>query len=144
MVSIDSMFRMAHRFLPLIFIVGFCVHGHVAAQSGPDTKCQGVRSAQRINTSRLFSFGVLNARALKLVQPDYPKVARAVLVRGDVEISVVINENGCVIKADARRGHPLLTPASLRAARASVFEPVVIGRKRVKVLGTIVYKYRFS
>lgn len=53
----------------------------------------------------------------------------------------MIDEKGEVIEAKALRGHPLLIPTSLRAAKASAFEPIVIGGQNTKVTGIIVYNY---
>ncbi|HKP70216.1 MAG TPA: hypothetical protein VJV05_13095 [Pyrinomonadaceae bacterium] len=97
---------------------------------------------RHIATRHIISYGVLNARAVNLVQPDYPPAAKAVGVKGDVSIDVVINEKGCVVFAQAQAGHLFLIPASKKAALASVFEPVFLGQRRIKVRGVIVYRYR--
>jgi TonB family protein len=87
------------------------------------------------------SQGVLNGKAKNLVQPEYPKAARAVRVSDTVNVQVTIDENGNVISATAISGHALLHPAAIEAAKASTFDPTFFEGKRVKVTGVIVYKF---
>lgn len=86
--------------------------------------------------------GVLNARALKLVKPSYSLAAIATGAQGELTVEVIINENGCVIKATPVSGHIFFKSASVKAALASTFTPVHIGGKRVRARGLIVYKYK--
>lgn len=83
----------------------------------------------------------LNGRAANLVRPEYPTSATYVGVRGAVQVSVQIDQRGCVVEATALRGHPFLIPASVRAAKRSTFFPVLVGGKPVRVYGVIVYNY---
>src|SRR5256885_17134995 len=70
-----------------------------------------------------ISGGVLNGKAIHLVQPTYPAMARTAHVSGQVSVQVLIDENGNVVAAHASTGHPLLQPAAVAAARASKFTP---------------------
>jgi TonB family protein len=56
--------------------------------------------------------------------PPYPPAARAVLAQGDVEVAVEVDENGNVVAAQARSGHPLLRAAARAAAARWTFVPV--------------------
>jgi outer membrane biosynthesis protein TonB len=96
---------------------------------------------RKFDSSRLISFGVINGRAIKLVKPDYPPTASSTSISGSVEIRVIIDKYGCVEQAAPLSGNPLLIPASLKAARASIFEPVYLGRNKIRVLGIIIYHY---
>lgn len=89
-----------------------------------------------------ISGGVVNGKAGKLVAPVYPAAARAVNVRGAVNVQVVIDEDGKVISAYAVKGHPLLQPASVKAALESVFSPTLLCGYKVKVSGIIVYNFQ--
>jgi len=104
-------------------------------------RCRGVKVKPPIDTHHLISYGVINARAVDLVTPVYPPAASAVNVHGLVELEVVISEKGCVVRAETRSGHPFLIPAAKRAALASLFEPVFLGRKRTRGVGIIVYHF---
>jgi TonB family protein len=88
---------------------------------------------------RTISLGVINGRAVDLVKPKYPEIARAVNVYGRVEIAVTIDEDGKVISATVPKGHPFLRSAALRAASESVFQPFPS-----RVNGIIDYHFRLN
>ena len=87
------------------------------------------------------SFNVLNGRALKLVTPGYPALARKAHVSGIVVVRVLIDEEGKVIGANAISGHPLLLDACVQAAKNSLFSPTLLAGKPVKVGGVIQYNF---
>lgn|SRR5574341_771676 len=88
-----------------------------------------------------ISGGVLNGRAVRLVQPPYPAIARSAHASGQVKVQIVIDENGNVISAAAVSGHPLLQGAAVAAARASKFTPTKLSGMPVKVSGVIIYNF---
>src|ERR1051326_3626430 len=55
-----------------------------------------------------ISGGVLNGKAIRLVTPPYPAIARSAHASGQVVVQVLIDENGNVISATPTPGHPLL------------------------------------
>lgn len=85
--------------------------------------------------------GVLTGKATRLVQPPYPAIARSAHVSGQVQVQIVIDENGDVVDAQAISGNPLLYGASLAAARASKFTPTKLSGVPVKVTGIVVYNF---
>lgn len=85
--------------------------------------------------------GVLNGRAVHLVQPAYPPIARQAHASGTVIVQVVIDESGSVISAHAISGHPLLQAAAVSAARQSKFTPTKLSGQPVKVTGVIKYNF---
>ena len=89
-----------------------------------------------------ISGGVLNGKAIRLVQPPYPAIAKSAMVKGQVTVQVLIDENGNVISASAASGHPLLRPAAVNAARASKFSPTKLSGQPVKVNGVIIYNFQ--
>ena len=88
-----------------------------------------------------ISVGVVNGKAIKLVQPPYPPIAKAAHVSGQVTVEVFIDENGDVFFAAAVSGHPLLQAAAIGAARQSKFTPTISAGKPVKVTGVVVYNF---
>ena len=88
-----------------------------------------------------ISGGVLNGRAVHLVTPPYPAIARSAHASGAVQVQVLIDENGNVISAHAVSGHPLLQAAAVAAARASRFTPTKLSGQPVKVNGVIIYNF---
>ena len=89
-----------------------------------------------------ISGGVLNGKAIRLVQPAYPPIARSAHVTGQVTVQVLIDENGNVVSASAASGHPLLRAAAVGAARASKFSPTKLSGQPVKVNGVIIYNFQ--
>jgi TonB family protein len=85
--------------------------------------------------------GVLNGRAVTLVQPPYPAIARSARASGKVSVQIIIDYDGNVLAAEVKDGHPLLWGASLKAARASKFTPTTLDGKPVMVSGIIVYNF---
>jgi len=87
------------------------------------------------------SGGILNGKAITLGKPSYPAIAKAAKVSGQVQVRVVIDETGVVIRAEAVSGHPLLVAAAVKAASESVFSPTTLGGQPVKVSGIIIYNF---
>jgi len=87
------------------------------------------------------SLQVLNGRALKLVKPGYPPLARKAHVSGTVSVRVRIDKEGKVIAATAISGHPLLFAACVEAAKNSLFTPTLFADKPVEVTGVILYNF---
>ena len=85
--------------------------------------------------------GVINGRAMELVQPAYPAIARQAHASGEVVVLVIIDKEGKVMAAQIVDGHPLLRVAALKAARASRFTPTSLNEKPVNVLGKIIYNF---
>ena len=88
-----------------------------------------------------ISGGVLNGKAVRLVTPPYPAIARSAHASGSVQVQVLIDENGNVVTAHAVSGHPLLQAAAVAAARASKFTPTKLSGQPVKVNGVIIYNF---
>ena len=88
-----------------------------------------------------ISGGVLNGKAVRLVQPPYPAIARSAHASGQVRVQIVIDENGNVISATPVSGHPLLQGAAAAAARQSKFTPTKLSGMPVKVSGVIIYNF---
>lgn len=111
--------------------------------SPPAQKAEGelppVTRAQ-LNDS-IGSLNVLNERALWLVKPRYPALARARHASGSVVVEVTIDEEGKVIAAKAITGHPSLWRVSVEAAKNSLFLPTLIAGTPVKVSGVIRYNF---
>jgi TonB family protein len=90
----------------------------------------------------IVSSGVLEATAIKKVQPLYPAEAKAAGVSGLVKIQILVSEKGSVIEAKTVEGHPLLRGSALDAARMWVFKPTEIEGIPVKVQGILLFKFR--
>ena len=85
--------------------------------------------------------GLEPGRLLQLPKPTYPPIARAANAQGEVEVKVIISEEGTVLAAAAISGHPLLQAASVSAARDAQFAPTLLNGQPVKVTGVIKYGF---
>jgi protein TonB len=84
----------------------------------------------------------MNGKAVRLVQPAYPAIARAAHASGTVRVQVLVDEAGNVISASAVSGHPLLQASAVAAARSSKFSPTLLSGVPVKVSGVITYNFQ--
>src|SRR5215510_9667451 len=85
------------------------------------------------------SKGVVQGDALVKAQPIYPSIAKQINAAGEVQVAIVISENGRVIEAKAIKGHPVLRAAAEDAARKWVFRPTLLDGKPVKQPGTLTF-----
>jgi TonB family protein len=85
--------------------------------------------------------GVINGKAVHLVTPTYPAIARSAHAAGQVSVEVLIDLDGNVAAAQVVDGHPLLRVAAIKAARESKFTPTQMEGKPVMVLGVIIYNF---
>jgi protein TonB len=87
------------------------------------------------------SVGVLNGKALRKPQPDYPPAALSARAQGTVTIQIVVDENGDVTSAQAISGHPILRESGVRAAKKAKFTPTKLCGQPIKVKGVITYNF---
>lgn len=118
----------------IFFFTVFCIlslgASAVLAQNSAET-----------NEIKAINKGVVNGSAISLAKPAYPPAAKAVRAEGAVSVQVTIDEEGNVISAIAKSGHPLLQAAAVEAARQSKFKPTLLQGEAVKVTGVIVYNF---
>jgi TonB family protein len=87
------------------------------------------------------SKGVTTGEVVTKVQPTYPSIAKQINAAGEVQVAIVINENGRVIEAKAIKGHPVLRAAAEDAARKWVFRPTLLDGRPVKQPGTLTFVF---
>ena len=90
------------------------------------------------------SGGVLNGTAISLPAPQYPDAAKRMRLSGVVSVSVVVDETGKVIAAQATSGPTPLREAATSAALRARFSPTKLSGQPVKVSGLINYKFALS
>ena len=54
--------------------------------------------------------------AIKKVVPEYPPIARAAHVKGEVQVKILVDRKGNVVESCVAHGHPLLRDAAEKAA----------------------------
>jgi TonB family protein len=88
------------------------------------------------------SGGVLAGRAIYVVSPSYPAMAKQAGIEGSVVVEVVLDELGMVACARSISGHPLLREAAETAAWRWTFSPTLLEGTPVRVIGTITFNFR--
>ena len=66
-----------------------------------------------------------HALVIKRVNPEYPPDARIAHITGEVELRVIVGEDGHIHALHIIKGHPLLAPAAYNAVRHWEFKPYV-------------------
>jgi TonB family protein len=87
------------------------------------------------------SKGVISGEVVTKVYPVYPSIAKQINAAGEVQVAIIISENGRVIEAKAIKGHPVLRAAAEDAARKWVFRPTLLDGKPVKQPGTLTFVF---
>ena len=114
----------------------------ILGQVSEKVNCGITAKYNSAKAGKVISFGVLNAKALKLVEPEYPAAAHMMGVSGNVNVLVLIDPNGQVAEAKVDKGNPFLIEAAKKAALRSEFCPIILGDTAIWARGVIVYKFR--
>lgn len=106
----------------------------------PDVPLQS-STEQNSDNIKIIESGILNDQAIYLSQPVYPATAKAANAKGEVNVEVLINAKGIVVKAKAVSGNALLRNAAEWAARRTKFKPAKSGGNPVQVKGIVIYSF---
>jgi TonB family protein len=85
--------------------------------------------------------GILNGKAISKPAPRYPSAAQKAGISGTVEVAVIIDEEGKVMRAEAISGPDELRVAAVVAARKARFSPTRLSGQPVKVSGRLTYNF---
>ena len=91
-----------------------------------------------------ISQGVTEGRIIQRIQPEYPPLARAARVQGDVILSAVISRTGEIQNLVLVSGHPMLVPAALKAVQQWRYRPFLLNGEPVEVETTIKVIFQLS
>jgi protein TonB len=83
------------------------------------------------------SIGVLTAKLVRKVIPEYPPLAKTARVSGVVHLLGVIAKDGTIQNLQVIGGHPLLTRAALEAVRQWIYQPTLLNGQPVEVIAPI-------
>jgi periplasmic protein TonB len=95
---------------------------------------------QRVRISQ----GVTRGLLIQKVEPQYPPLARAARVQGDVVLSAVIGTNGQITNLQLVSGHPMLVPAAIAAVKQWRYKPYLLNGQPVEVETTITVIFSLS
>ncbi len=136
-MSIDNM-----KTIGLLLILCFSILSSFAQAQSHKRKIHKPAKNELINKKfETISGGILNGKALNLITPIYPPMAKTLKINGSVEVQVLIDESGKVITARAISGNSFLKPNSLKAALGSTFAPINSNDQPVRVSGIIIYNF---
>jgi periplasmic protein TonB len=88
---------------------------------------------QRVRVSQ----GVTNGLIIRKVQPQYPILAKAARIQGDVVLKAIIDKNGAIQDLQLISGHSMLVPAAIEAVREWRYRPFLLNEQPVEVETTI-------
>jgi periplasmic protein TonB len=88
---------------------------------------------QRVRISQGVTKGLLIHR----VEPEYPPLAKAARVQGEVVLKAVIDRNGDIQDLQLGSGHPMLVPSAIAAVRQWRYKPYLLNGQPVEVETTI-------
>ena len=76
------------------------------------------------------------------VQPEYPAVARQLKLAGDVELEVVITEEGVPENVRIVSGNPVLTKPCVEALKRWKFKPLTEDGKAIKAVADLTFTFQ--
>jgi periplasmic protein TonB len=79
------------------------------------------------------SEGVMAARLLHRVQPDYPYIAKVMRLQGTVQLQAIVGTDGSVQQLVVLSGNPILARAALDAVRQWLYQPTRLNGQPVEV-----------
>lgn len=107
------------------------------------SKCEIETEKRRttLNQPKSVKVSGFGPRAISLVKPYYPTVAKELKISDVVLIEVLTNERGFVISSKPLRGHAMFYQSARKAACASRFTPVLYCEKPIKARWLIRYNF---
>ena len=90
------------------------------------------------------SEGVIMAKTVRRVEPQYPVLAKQARVQGVVELVGVISTDGHLKELRLVSGHPLLARAAMEAVSQWIYTPTLLNGEPVEVIAPITVTFRLS
>lgn len=88
--------------------------------------------------------GIMNSKIVSIDLLEYPKKAKEAGIHGQVEVQILINEDGEVIFANPLSGPEELWASSVRAAVTACFGPFTLAGRPAKRTGRIIFNFKNS
>ena len=100
-----------------------------------------VQTAKSLCEESKTQYVDLESQAIKKVAAVYPPEP-GLRVNGPVVVRVVVDKKGDDVSARAVCGHPLLMPASVKAAVQWKFQPKRVNGKVIKNVGILIFDFK--
>jgi protein TonB len=98
-----------------------------------------------VPTKRIrISQGVTEGRLIQKIEPQYPTLARAARIQGQVVLAAIISKSGEIQNLVLVSGHPLLVPSALEAVKRWRYRPYLLNGEPVEVETTITVNFQLS
>jgi protein TonB len=91
-----------------------------------------------------ISQGVTKGLLIRKIEPDYPTIARAARIQGQVVLNAIISKNGEIQNLVLESGHPMLVPAAIAAVKQWRYRPFLLSGEPVEVETTITVTFQLS
>ncbi len=117
-------------------------YGDLSSQTGSSTWIAGggdggptieVARPEPARKPRMVSLGVMDASLIHRVQPEYPRIAKAIRLSGSVLLRAVIGTDGEVHEIEVLSGNPILAEAARAAVRQWRYRPTMLNGQAVEV-----------
>ena len=90
------------------------------------------------------SQGVTEGQLIQKIEPQYPTLARAARVQGQVRLTAIISKTGEIENLTLISGHPLLAPSAIEAVKHWHYRPFLLNGVPVEVETTIMVNFQLS
>ncbi len=90
------------------------------------------------------SKGISEGLAIYHPSPEYPKIARAAHVQGQVLLKAIISKDGRIINLQALNGHPLLVGTAIKTVQEWRYRPYLLNGEPVEVETEITVNFMLS
>ncbi len=87
---------------------------------------------------------VQEAKVLRKVPPVYPEITLRARISGEVQLEVVIDEEGNVADVKVLHGHMLLVDEAVRAVKQWKYSPTLLNGEPVSVVSTVTVIFRLK
>lgn len=83
-------------------------------------------------------------KLIRRVEPNYPRLAKAANIQGDVVLEALLDKDGRVRNLEVKSGHPMLVDAAREAVAQWVYEPTYLNGVPYPVLFTVKVEFRLK
>ena len=109
-----------------------------------ETRHTAVVTASPVVRQVRVSAGVIMAKVVHRVEPQYPVLAKTARVQGVVELVGVIATDGHLKELRLVSGHPLLARAAMEAVSQWIYTPTLLSGEPVEVIAPITVTFRLN
>lgn len=114
---------------------------------GPDTNVTSIappRAKPPTAVPVTMSSGVMAARLIHNVQPEYPVMAKLIHLTGTVQLQAIIGTDGSVQNLQVVSGNPILVKAAMDAVTQWRYQPTLLSGKPVEVETVITVQFHMQ